>query len=229
MRYEKGTFKSEVDVKAFVEERLTGFEYVGGYTGCDGRATVKCKKCGTIKDVSMVTVRHSNVRCDTCYQIKAEERIAKENAIKERNKQIKEWNRQQKGNEQINLFDICATCKECGKTFIKKPNSRTYCSDRCRKASINRGKDHRLNKDNIIDKDITLEKLYIKENGTCYICGRKCDIPKGLGGTGNIQADSYPSIEHVKPISKGGLHSWDNVRLACRGCNNAKGNKYEAS
>lgn len=32
----------------------------------------------------------------------------------------------------------------------------------------------------------------------------------------------YPSIDHVIPISKGGTHTWDNVRLAHHHCNSIK-------
>ncbi|WP_210434349.1 HNH endonuclease [Virgibacillus sp. SK37] len=40
-----------------------------------------------------------------------------------------------------------------------------------------------------------------------------------------IAGDDYPSIEHVIPISKGGTHTWDNVKLAHRKCNNLKSDK----
>jgi 5-methylcytosine-specific restriction endonuclease McrA len=40
-----------------------------------------------------------------------------------------------------------------------------------------------------------------------------------------IVGKSYPSIEHVIPLSKGGKHSWNNVKLACMECNTLKGDK----
>ena len=33
---------------------------------------------------------------------------------------------------------------------------------------------------------------------------------------------NYPSIDHIIPVSRGGLHSWDNVRLAHFLCNAVK-------
>ena len=38
-----------------------------------------------------------------------------------------------------------------------------------------------------------------------------------------IVGKKYPSIDHVIPLSKGGTHSWDNVKLAHFSCNSAKG------
>ena len=98
-------------------------------------------------------------------------------------------------------------------------------SERCRKTALNRRKDRRLTAANTVDKDITLERLYKRDSGVCYICGKVCDWNDFIVEDGvTICGDNYPSIEHVTPISKGGLHSWDNVRLACRRCNTLKRN-----
>jgi 5-methylcytosine-specific restriction endonuclease McrA len=48
------------------------------------------------------------------------------------------------------------------------------------------------------------------------LCGGQCswdDVVDGNAG------DSYPSIDHVRPLSKGGTHEWNNVKLAHRKCN----------
>ena len=70
------------------------------------------------------------------------------------------------------------------------------------------------------DNDITLEMLFKKDNGVCYLCGDVCDW-SAVDAEGNA-LNEYPSIDHVRPISKGGTHTWDNVKLAHRGCNTAK-------
>lgn len=41
----------------------------------------------------------------------------------------------------------------------------------------------------------------------------------------NVVGKTYPSIDHVFPLSKGGLHSWDNVKLAHHYCNTIKSDK----
>lgn len=78
----------------------------------------------------------------------------------------------------------------------------------------------------LVDKDITVKRLYELEGGICYLCGEPTDfndyeIRNGSMVTGN----RYPSIDHVIPLSKGGTHAWDNVRLAHRRCNILKSDK----
>lgn len=51
------------------------------------------------------------------------------------------------------------------------------------------------------------------------MCGEKVERDK------NPYHEHYPNVEHVIPISKGGTHTWDNVKLAHRKCNWEKGDK----
>ncbi|MBD8028157.1 HNH endonuclease [Ureibacillus sp. Re31] len=79
------------------------------------------------------------------------------------------------------------------------------------------------------DSTISLEKLYRKANGKCYICNCQCDYNDyKVDGDSFIVGETYPTIEHVIPLSKGGSHSWDNVKLACWKCNTLKGDKEVA-
>jgi predicted nucleic acid-binding Zn ribbon protein len=109
-----------------------------------------------------------------------------------------------------------AECVVCGRTFTTyNPKQKTCCAACSKKLKYAR-KDKRIPKEQIVDKDITLEALYRRDSGFCYICGCKCDWNDrdGLKVFGK-----YPTIEHLIPVSRGGLHSWDNVRLACFDCN----------
>lgn len=77
------------------------------------------------------------------------------------------------------------------------------------------------------DEDITLWKLYERDCGICYLCGKKCDLTdykKNQKGY-FIAGKNYPSIEHVIPLARGGTHSWDNIMLACMDCNRKKHDK----
>lgn len=75
----------------------------------------------------------------------------------------------------------------------------------------------------MVDRDITLDKVFKKNKGRCHICGKECDINDYIVKDGAfIAGNYYPSIDHVIPLAKGGQHSWDNVKLAHRICNSLK-------
>jgi hypothetical protein len=59
-------------------------------------------------------------------------------------------------------------------------------------------------------KKITKKEITRIKNSACIYCGKK----------ENIQ------IEHVVPISRGGLHSIGNIASACAPCNQSKKDKY---
>lgn len=98
-----------------------------------------------------------------------------------------------------------------------------YCSDKCqRRAENKRHADHRqkvIRANGKAEWDITLKKLVTRDKQVCYICGRKVNM------RAHYNADDYGSIDHVIPLSKGGTHTWNNVRLAHRKCNIIKSNK----
>lgn len=64
---------------------------------------------------------------------------------------------------------------------------------------------------------ITIHKLIKRDGLNCALCGLPC-YPGG-----DYQADLYPTIDHIIPISKGGGHTWDNVQVVHRRCNLNKG------
>ena len=134
------------------------------------------------------------------------------------------------------------TCSYCGETYMFFPSMEKfgrkkagpYCSKRCYRKSNKRSSNigHRLRKYGSEDKprdSIKLDKLIERDNGICYICGCETnrDDHNYRHGWFTI-GDSYPTIDHVMPLAKGGTHTWDNVRLACRRCNSEKGDTVMA-
>lgn len=116
-------------------------------------------------------------------------------------------------------------CIVCGKQFTAIQSAQKICSKECKKRWQHRNYKTRL-KGKIIDDDITLEALYRRDLGVCYLCGCTCNWDDKVIDNGNtIVGNTYPTIEHVKPLSKGGLHEWKNIRLACFKCNTVKSNK----
>lgn len=140
-------------------------------------------------------------------------------AHKKRNERAKE--RQPKRITKI----VRRSCAVCGNRFeINYKLSTKTCSKECSLENGRRTKnirhDHRIPKEQRID-NITLKKLYKRDKGKCYLCGGGCDWNDWrVSDKGNkYPGDNYPTIEHVIPISRGGLNAWDNVRLAHWKCN----------
>lgn len=71
---------------------------------------------------------------------------------------------------------------------------------------------------------ISLKKLIDRDGLVCYLCGEQCDTnDKSYGSIGPL----YPTIDHVIPLSKGGGHTWSNVKIAHFMCNVRKGDSVE--
>ena len=78
----------------------------------------------------------------------------------------------------------------------------------------------------MVDNDITLHDLFVRDGGKCHICGGDCDWnDRSTKNNRFVAGKYYPTIDHVVPLSKGGTHSWNNVKLAHFSCNSAKGDK----
>lgn len=126
------------------------------------------------------------------------------------------------------IVDYKIKCNECGDVFTTTQHNDKYCSNDCRKKHKNRAKDinrrHRLRENGTIHWDISLSKLVKRDKGLCHICHNKVDMKADSNN------DSYGSVDHVLPVCKGGTHTWDNVKLAHRGCNTLKRDKdtYES-
>lgn len=121
--------------------------------------------------------------------------------------------------------DIYMPCRWCGNVFLTHSMRRCYCSNECRKAKENHDKSARKNrryeraKSNGKYEVISLQRLYIRDKGKCYLCGKHLTL------TEDYNREDAPTIEHVIPICKGGTNTWENVKLACRNCNVEKGIK----
>lgn len=206
-----------------------GFEYVGGYTDSNGFVDLRCPECGTVIKRTWNAVRkiargyQRIFVCANCLEIKRAEReqkkiLARTSQEKERDQRFWRQDFEQK------TFSFCS---RCGGIYIAKKNKK-YCSKACEKAiQYSRAKDKRLAKIKNVHKDnIDLKRLYVRDGGVCWLCKTACDWNDyRRTETAFIAGENYPSIDHVIPLAKGGSHSWDNVRLAHRGCNTKKSDR----
>lgn len=86
-------------------------------------------------------------------------------------------------------------------------------------------KEDRITKYNaFVDKGINIEKLIQRDGSKCYLCGKETNFSDDRWGW---YGPDYPTIDHVIPLSKGGKHSWNNVKVCCGRCNVKKGCKIE--
>ena len=216
-----------------------GFDYVGGYHGSKKNITVRCKKCGRtfVRVFHMFSEAAKGQRaceCPMCREAAKEKRIADKAAERERDAQIKAQQKAEqlsrKVNDNMTMRLANHVCRNCGSGFcieLTGYNSDTYCSKRCQQRWHDRIKNEKRMdklKARPHDNDITLEKLFKRDGGVCYLCGRLCDWNDIAEKDGTmIAGDNYPSVDHVKPVSKGGTHTWENIKLACRFCNTQKG------
>lgn len=217
--------------KKFLEEFNNRFgslaTVIGEFKSVDSKLLVKCNRCGYEWQYPCGSLRRGHgLNCPKCKETERQEKIA--NEIEAKHKRIEESKRKKlakekehKEREQAKWHD----CPVCG----KYTNRKLYCSDKCAKRHMNAIREARRRtriEEQLVDKDITLSKLYRRDKGLCWLCGLQCNW-EDYERRGNIYiaGNFYPSIDHVKPISKGGLHSWSNVKLAHIHCNTIKRDK----
>ena len=225
----------------------SGFDYVCGYQMAKKPITVRCRDCGRtferqfhiFRDVVNGTWECNNA-CPLCRSDEVKENNRKRQVEKEKEKAEKEYaariiaefREKEKAaqiSRQLERRLAMRICKNCGIEYSIVStgyDSEKYCSGKCAKRWAMRVKnDRRLRKlkNRKHDNDISLEKLFKRDSGKCYLCGRLCDWSDGEERDGTfIAGNRHPSIDHVIPVAKGGTHTWDNIKLACRECNTLK-------
>lgn len=182
--------------------------------------TSKCAFCG---EEFQETRNKLNLYCSRKCAILARSIDTKQNieyqqkANDEINQLYKEYDEAYKKYMQLKKrVENVKNCKYCNTVFESQGKSNVYCSDECARKADNYFRDHRLKRNGKPDHTISLVKVYERDKGICQLCGDKINF--NLDPNDN----KYPSIDHIVPLAKGGLHSWDNVQLACRICNSLK-------
>ena len=103
-------------------------------------------------------------------------------------------------------------CPHCGTAVAPEKNaSAVYCSPACSKAAHHATSKARM-KIRVGGAVERIPRAYIieRDNSRCHICRKKC-------------RSSEIHIDHVIPLSKGGTHTLENLRVAHAKCNMAKG------
>ena len=185
---------------------------------------LSCRECG--HEFERFVDLHYPTTCPECQRRESERRWAEREA-----ERIERDGKRALMQRLVKILAYEHVCQECGARFRSANPSQLYCSESCRKRArwkrrekslgshgshVKRAKRYGVE----YDRSITLNKLIKRDGMTCYICGKTCTKDdKRWGPFG----PDYPTIDHVIPLCKGGTHTWDNVRIACGECNEAKG------
>lgn len=215
----------------------SGFDYVGGYETTKKPITVRCRQCGRtferqfhiFRDVVNGTWTCGN-ECPLCRNDRTIERVQNRRAKAEREAQKRAQEKAERlsrtVNDELTKRLAIHVCKNCGNEFsqmVTGYNSTKYCSEKCQNRYFNRRRCEKRYKTLMArehNSDISLEKLYKRDHGVCYLCGEQCDWNDGEDRDGVFVAGPrYPSIDHIIPVAKGGTHTWNNIKLSCRECN----------
>ena len=197
--------------KKELTENNPNWEYICCYDRNKSRHIVRCAICGTERKIDSLKKK---IICKSC------ERIAR------------------KQEEEQKKYKACIVC---GVSFKPTRSTAIYCSKRCskrayearhinaireRRKTNSRLREARALKNGKVDYSITLTKLIERDKRICRLCGREVnESDYTYIGDVFIAGNDYPSIDHIKPLSKGGVHQWNNVQLAHRLCNSIKCNK----
>lgn len=188
--------------KTELSDLTDDWEYVRCYDRQRGKHIVRCVHCGYEKTVAGI---RNISECLSCARAK-KKRMEEQNKYKE--------------------------CVVCGDVFKQYNPQHTMCSachsdrEREKRRTQKRLREARATQNGKVDYSITLAKLIERDNHICKLCGREVNESDYVYvGDTFIAGNDYPSIDHIKPLSKGGVHQWDNVQLAHRLCNSIKNNR----
>lgn len=215
---------SDQDIQDRINSKSSKMIYIGGYVDSESFMYLQCTDCGQPFRWSARGLRkQSPIQCDNCREIlssikeKEHQDVVNQNKINRHNEILK---------KRIDAKKRC--CRQCGKEFYANRHQYLFCSEECRKKLQN--KQHEIKrrikiKAALVDSDITLDKLIIRDKNKCWLCGGKTNRADYImHADGWYEAGpTHPSIDHVRPLAEGGKHSWDNVRLAHLICNERKG------
>ena len=173
-------------------------------------AEIQCKECGEIFVRSLWNISKTT-RCPKCYRPKDKRYLRRLERV---------------DNNKIE-YAKKKRCVICGNEFHNSDERRKTCSQEC--AHILKEANHGLKRfrhkgGQIRDYGITLKRVYDRDLGICWICGKKTnfdDVRYTKDGH-KYCGDTHPVKDHLIPLAYGGDESWENIRLACWRCNKNK-------
>ncbi|MGY1693572.1 HNH endonuclease [Geodermatophilus sp. SYSU D00814] len=183
------------------------------------RPVHSCQRCGQ----AMPGRRPQAKWCsDLC-----RERARRDRDRDKRNGAARERARAKRDREYDARSELWAVCWRCGDLFLLRRQD-THCQrPECRQARKALATRLHVGAQRVREagfgaavETFTLQDVYERDNGHCYLCG--------LPTIGDLDDGGQPAsatLDHVVPIQQGGAHTLDNVRLAHLYCNAVKGSR----
>jgi 5-methylcytosine-specific restriction endonuclease McrA len=115
-------------------------------------------------------------------------------------------------------------CDDCGvlvaREIFLSPGKGRFCAACSKRRKTERYRKKTVKRQGIVKPgNVFYEEIFARDKGICYLCNEVVNpsLPRVSAGGG--------TIDHVIPISKGGLDTMENCKLAHWSCNNRKSNK----
>lgn len=138
------------------------------------------------------------------------------------------------------VLPITKHCAVCGLRFETKDRRKVLCGSKTCKsrhrrytpstpgvvATRTRYHARRREAEENGDRGIRLIAVWDRDGGSCAACSAQTPHPLSWGRTAGVRnkRGTFPTVDHIIPLSLGGTHTWDNVQLMCHSCNSRKGN-----
>jgi 5-methylcytosine-specific restriction endonuclease McrA len=127
---------------------------------------------------------------------------------------------------------VCAYCKT---QFTTSMSTKTHCSKSCtsknrpwkpegmkakgmRSSYAKRRNEARR----AGDQDLTTYTIWRAEGGYCRLCKKQTIDPTTPRSLKPTKRMDWATLDHIKPLSAGGAHTWENAQLLCYPCNSGK-------
>lgn len=221
-------FTSEEGFVARINAKSSRFEYISGDVK-DSFVYIMCKDCLGVVRRSKESLKPSRSKILYCPYCQETLNGMADKAKQERRdnylKTIEEARKAKAEKEKEKELSRHHVCARCGSPFIGKSSRGMYCSELCSRRAHDSAKEHnRRVRMKSKGENISLELLIKRDKGICWICNKATDSNDYMVRESGafVVGNNYPSIDHVLALSKGGKHTWANVRLAHHICNTRK-------
>jgi len=126
-------------------------------------------------------------------------------------------------------------CRYCNASFDTAMSNKVFCSLKCTqkgrpwkpegmkaKGARSGYAQRRREAQRAGDQDLTTYSIWKAEGGRCRLCNKATIDPTTPRKLKPVKRDAWASLDHIKPLSAGGTHTWANAQLLCYPCNSGK-------